>query len=221
MVENGCKCTFLCWADCGWWASLCTSWPSLHQQPAHPWLPLPRLVETVQGWGGKPRQGCMWLETPCTMSRAARRRRASRGPWMLGIWTRTLALALWSISKGQAAGGTETQELAEVVRGYRSCSALLAGGGPHPRLRSPPPSGPGRHRAGDTGVSDSASDFFFFPQDSTKKRKWEAASFMAEIRSGGLFLACRSPPMLQHRKFASANTWCCFKQPDGPNLSLL
>lgn len=130
----------------------------------------------------------MWLETPCTMSRAARRRRASRGPWMLGIRTRTLALALWSISKGQAAGGTETQELAEVVRGYRSCSALLAGGGPHPQLRSPPPSGPGRHRSGDTGVSDSASDFFFSHKTALKKGNEKRPPSWLRFAPEGCFL---------------------------------
>lgn len=53
------------------------------------------------------------------------------------------------------------------LHGYKSCSALLAGGGPHPRLRSSPRTAPGGTKQ-ETQVCQ-ALQVVFFPQDSTKK----------------------------------------------------
>lgn len=86
------------------------------------------------------------------------------------VYEPELVLVLRSISKGQAVGGTETQELAELAACCQSCSALLAGGGPHPQLGSPPRAVPGGSEQ-ETQVCQALQVIFFiFPlEDSTKK----------------------------------------------------
>lgn len=108
------------------------------------------------GWGGKLRQGCMRVEISGTVGLAARR--ASGGPWMLGIQTRTFLLR--SISKGQDAAVTERQVLAKPAVRVPVLLSPPQGKRSPPLAESCPRSGPGRHRAGDTGVSGSWSDFF-------------------------------------------------------------
>lgn len=98
----------LCRADCGWRSPLCSSWPS-PPAASPPSAASPLAGGDSSGWGGKPRQGCTWLETPRAVGRAARR--ASRGPRALA--TRPRAVVLRSLGEGQEAAGTDSQELAE------------------------------------------------------------------------------------------------------------
>lgn len=159
---------------------------ALHQQPAHPWLPLPWLMETVQGGEGhRGRDAHGWR---CNLVLWVRQQ---GGPW------------------GDHGPGYTNRDFGAQIhqQGSRCSCDWKPGGGkascegtgaapPSSEERSPalaencPQSGPGRHRAAGTGVSGSWSDFF--PTRQHWRRKWEAASFVAEIHSGGLLLACRS-----------------------------
>lgn len=196
MTENACKCMLLCRADCGWRSSLCSSWPS-PPAASPPSAASPLAGGDSSGWGGKPRQGCTWLETPCTVGRAARR--ASRGPRVLAI--RPRALVLGSIGKGQEAAGTESRELAEPAARVQVLHCPPRRRGSPSPAEDFPPSSPGRQRAGDTGVSGSSSDFFF-PQDSTKKgnekrpASWLRFALEGCFSPAALLLCCNTGNLL-------------------------
>lgn len=152
-----------------WVTVICLHLLALHQQPAHPWLPLPWLTETVQGgegnwgrdaWGwrylvlwvwqqGGPQgdHGC-WVYKPghfCSGPSA----RVRMQLWLKGRCWQSL---LW---------------------GCQSCSALLRGGGPHPWLRAAPGAALGGIEQG-TQVCQALGVIFFSHKTALKK----------EMRSG-------------------------------------
>lgn len=123
------------------------------------------------GWGGTPRQGCPWVETPRSLSLAARR--ASRGPWILGTQTRTLAFRF--SSKGHVAAVTESQGLARPA-----ARILVLLRPPHRRVPSPgwelPPAWPGRHRV-QAQVCQALGVIFFFSHQTALKKEMRSGLF--------------------------------------------
>lgn len=107
---------------------------ALHQQPAHPWLPLPWLTETVRGgegnWG---RDACGWRYL------------------LLWVWQQGGPQGdhgCWVYKPGHFCSGPSARVRMQLwlkgrcwqslLWGCQSCSALLRGGGPHPWLRAAP-----------------------------------------------------------------------------------
>lgn len=137
----------------------------LHQQPAHPRLPLPWLAETARaGEGNRGRAARGWRHlVPWVGQHGGPREDHGRwlhgpGRWCSGPWARVRRQL-----------GLTAKSWLSRRRGYKSCAALLAGGGPHPRLRTSPRAAPGGSEQ-ETQVRQ-ALRVIFFPQDSTKKRK--------------------------------------------------
>lgn len=106
---------------------------ALHQQSAHPWLPVPWLLDS-SGWGGTPRQGCTWVEIPCTVGLAAGRAWGDHGSWIhkpglqCSASSARVTLQLWLKARSW-----QTPKL----WGHHSCSALLRGGVPTPGWELP------------------------------------------------------------------------------------
>lgn len=159
---------------------------------------------------GRDTEAWMWVEIPCTLGLPARR--ASRAPRILSLQTRTLALRF--ISKSHVV--TESWELAKPAVRVLVLLCPPQRRGPQPWLRT----APGVALGGTEQEAQvcQALGVIFFPPDSTKEGNEKRPLLWLRFTLEGCFLP--AAPMLQHRKFASANTWCCFKQPDGPNLSL-
>lgn len=190
MTENACKCMLLCRADCGWRSPLCSSRPS-PPAASPPSAASPLAGGDSSGWGGKPRQGGTWLETPCAVGRAARR--ASRGPRALAI--RPRAVVLRPTGKGQEAAGTESQELAEPAARVQVLRCP-------PRRRGSPSPAEDFPRAAPGGSEQEAQvcqalRVIFFPQDSTKKGNEKRPASWPRFAPEGCFspaalLLCRN-----------------------------
>ena len=140
----------------------------LHQQPAHLWLPLPWLVETVRGGeGNRGRAVCGWRHLVPWAGQQGEPRE-DHGCWVCepGRWCSGPS------ARVRTQLGLKAKSWLSWLRGYKSCSALLAGGGPHPRLRTSPRAALGGTEQ-ETQVCQ-ALRVIFFPQDSTKKgnEKW-------------------------------------------------
>lgn len=131
MVENGCKCLLLSWADCGWWPSFCTSWLS-SPATSPPLAASPLADGGSSGWGGKLRQGCMWLETPCNVRQALGELQEDH------VCVQSRMLVLRCINKGQDVPGTKSQELAKPALWVQVLLSPPHRRGPHPWLRTSP-----------------------------------------------------------------------------------
>lgn len=101
---------------------------SAHLDPLHEFIP-PLADRERSEWGGKLRQVCMWLETPCTMGQKDLKRIMVCKPacWSSG------PSAMVRLQLGQKARSWLRQ-----LRGCKSCSDLLTGGLPIPSQILPP-----------------------------------------------------------------------------------
>lgn len=193
-----------CWADWGWQSSLCTSWHSISSQPSLGCLSLGWW--TVQGgeghWGrdaGGWRYLVLWVWQQGGLP-------GSHGSWL-----------------DPDSGGQVHQQGSGCSCDWKAGAGTASCEGTSPALPSSEEGSPPWLRAALGGTKQEtqvcqALGVIFFPQDSTKEGNEKRSLLWLRFTLEGCCLP--AAPMLQHRKFASANTWCCFKQPDGPNLSL-
>ena len=154
----------------------------LQQQPAHPWLPLPWLVETVRdGEGNQGRVACGWRRlVPCGWRR--QQPWEDRECWVHkpGRW------CSGSSARVRLLVGLKPKSWPSRLCGYKPCSALLTGGVPIPSEETPkqPREAPSRRHRCDRFFER----FFFFPQESTKKGNKKRLPSWLRFAPEGCFL---------------------------------